>query len=235
MIYYACVKFPNTEYLKFDYQAIIVASLSLITAVLLGWQIYQVIYIDKIVQHKIEKSISSYDDMVNELVTKNEIDFLNYLMAIAYKNRDYDLTFYYATRIPKHLRKMKNLEASYLNDKVIKKLKEAIWQLKEEEEEQELDPDDLKRLIHAYKPFAHFDFVYEFLGLCENLRANIDVKTEIEAIPVESNDIAQASSLSTETNKIAQKAIKRSKWAIGISIISIVVSILAVLVSLLVR
>lgn len=54
-----CISAYRSFELSFDYQGVIVAVLSLITAVLLGWQIYQVIYIDKIVQHKMEKSISS--------------------------------------------------------------------------------------------------------------------------------------------------------------------------------
>lgn len=170
-----CVSFYRSPELSIDYQGIIVASLSMIVTVLLGWQIYQVVYVDKLIKSKMDEALLKYDKEINELIAKNEIDRLNDLMAIAYSNEDYELTFYYATRIPKQIRRIEGIGEDFLNKKIISKLVDALSVL-QDSPNLSLSPETLLRLINVYRPLAHFQSVYEFLILCERVRKNVETR-----------------------------------------------------------
>ena len=53
-----CISAYRSPNLGIDYQGLITAVQSLIVTVLIGWQIYQIIYIERIVKRKIDKKVS---------------------------------------------------------------------------------------------------------------------------------------------------------------------------------
>lgn len=170
-----CVSAYRSPELSIDYQGIIVASLSLIVTVLLGWQIYQVICVDKLVKSKMDEALLKYDKEMNELIANNEIDRLNDLMALAFSSDDYGLVFYYATHIPKQILRIEDIDEDYLNKKVIARLEDALLAL-QDNPNMLLAPNALPRLINAYRPLAHFAAVYEFLILCERVRKSVETQ-----------------------------------------------------------
>lgn len=61
---YACVEFPNTNELNFDYMGIIISILSILVTVLLGWNIYTLIDLRRSKEY-IDDKLSDYDHEIS--------------------------------------------------------------------------------------------------------------------------------------------------------------------------
>ncbi len=159
-----CISAYRSPNLGIDYQGLITAVQSLIVTVLIGWQIYQIIYIERIVKRKIDKKVSEYDKVVDDKLAKSQIERINEIMAMAFERRDLDLLLYYASHIPRHLVLIENLDETYVNEE-IDKLNQAFQRLNKPLQQRTFDA-----LINSYRPLAHFPAVYAFLRLCEEAR-----------------------------------------------------------------
>lgn len=84
-----CVSLPSTPELGIDYIGVIVGILSLLVTMLIGWQIYNVIAIDKKIDSKIEKTKKYLSNSIKETSDKmlehiqNENDKIGHEVLIA--------------------------------------------------------------------------------------------------------------------------------------------------------
>ena len=83
-----CVSNPNKPELGFDYQGIIVGILALLVTILLGWQIYSSIFIEKKINSKIKKAIDARTEFMTKRVYINISNVYSAMYLEAYRNAD---------------------------------------------------------------------------------------------------------------------------------------------------
>lgn len=151
-----CIASPHIKQLGFDYQGILVSALSLLVTVLIGWQILNVIDLDKRVDKKIkekEDELNTRISILIELSEKKTNTIQNFLSSkisnaitdiyrinanLAFKDKKYGLyVFYMVESIHETYqsgdKSLAFLDATHLTDALLSKLEGTSIELYESE------------------------------------------------------------------------------------------------------
>lgn len=84
-IFYTCIEYPRNSDVGFDYLGVIVSAVSVIIALLIGWQIFSFIAYKKEVETRVNDIAKKSDDLV---AVKNNIDSLRERMGLVVSDMD---------------------------------------------------------------------------------------------------------------------------------------------------
>ena len=150
-----------------DVLSFTVGVLGLLTSVLIGWQIYQAVYIERIVRRKIERKIKEYDVVIEKKLAAQQAELLTAMMTITLNSGDYNMTLLMASYIPLQMERANALSESNLRteiekiEKAISRANECGFQLSEH---------PLQRVIETYEPYSKHSSVRAFLSVLRQLQ-----------------------------------------------------------------
>lgn len=157
------------EFARVDILSFIVAVLGLLTTVLIGWQIYQVVCIDRIVKRKIEKKIKEYDILAEKKLAAQQAELLTAMMTITLNAGDYSMTLLMASYIPSQMERANALSDNNLRIE-IEKIESAISRA--DEYGCQLSDHSIQRVIEAYEIYSKYPSVREFLFVLRQRQNN---------------------------------------------------------------
>ena len=148
-----CFAYLRCEPLEKDWLGILVGVLSLLVTILLGWNIYQIISVDKRIKDKIniaEKRFKKDTAIWN-------LKSLSYAVSNSYYSSCYDNAILLLSFIPKHLEYgMLHNDAKVINEQIlsINKVLDVI-----EDEKIKISDESYRRFTEAFSDFELFDSV----------------------------------------------------------------------------
>ena len=101
-----CVSLPSEPEIGIDYIGVIVGILSLLVTMLIGWQIYNVITIDKRIEDKVNEVTDSFEKDIKKIKDENEISLKKALYKAEYLELKIQLTEHYPEGVTKCLKTM---------------------------------------------------------------------------------------------------------------------------------
>ena len=101
-----CVSLPSEPEIGIDYIGVIVGILSLLVTMLIGWQIYNVITIDKRIEDKVNEVTDSFEKDIKKTKDENEISLKKALYKAEYLELKIQLTEHYPEGVTKCLKTM---------------------------------------------------------------------------------------------------------------------------------
>ncbi len=146
---------------RIDILSFTVAVLGLLTTVLIGWQIYQVVCIDKIVKRKIERKIIEYDSVVEKKLAAQQAELLTAMMTTTLDAGNYNMTLLIASYIPLQMERANALSDNNLKVE-IEKIEKAIRNANEHGFQ--LSDFWMQKVIESYEPYVRFSSVQCFLA-----------------------------------------------------------------------
>lgn len=122
-----CVNYPRWEKLSFDYLGVIVGILSILVTILLGWQIFINISMEKKIDEKIDKAQIQMIKRINDKVYDISLDIEDKRQASivvslyqsscsAYLLKKYDFALWLALDSILHYNKIKNKQIAFVNN-----------------------------------------------------------------------------------------------------------------------
>lgn len=145
------------EPLEKDWVGILIGVLSLLVTVLLGWNIYQIISIDKMMQDKINIA----EEKFKEDTARWNLKSLSYAVSNSYYTSCYDNAIILLSFIPKHLEYgMLYNDAKVISEQIlsINKVLDII-----EDEKIKISDESYRRFTEAFSDFELFDSVLQRL------------------------------------------------------------------------
>lgn len=135
-----CVNYPRWEKLSFDYLGVIVGILSILVTILLGWQIFINISMEKKIDEKIDKAQIQMIKRINDKVYDISLDIEDKRQASivvslyqsscsAYLLKKYDFALWLALDSILHYNKIKNKQIAFVNneyDNILETLRMCI-------------------------------------------------------------------------------------------------------------
>lgn len=160
-----------SELARIDILSFTVAVLGLLTTILIGWQIYQVVCVDRIVKRKIEKKIDEYDVVIEKKLAAQQAELLTALMTITLDSGNYNMTLLMASHIPCQMERAKSLTDENLKEE-IGKIEKAISRA--DECGFQFSEHPIRKVIEEYEPYSKFPSVRTFLPALRQRHSNLN-------------------------------------------------------------
>lgn len=172
-----CVSFYRTPELGFDYQGILVSILSLLVTTLIGWQIYNVIYIDAKVKKSLKRAIDDQYEIIDKRTksAKEEAigtSLFNLGQAMFY-NGFYDLALdnYIKSVNAIHCCEIENKEAHI--EKCFEKIMLTINKIGAQQDKYSLDERSLAIYINLLLPIKD-ERIIDIIGFIKGIKTRKD-------------------------------------------------------------
>lgn len=172
-----CAAFYRTPSLGIDYQGVIVGILSLLITILIGWQIYNVIYIDTKIKSSLNRAIEEQSEIIDKRTesAKEEAvgtSLFNVGQAMFY-NKFYDLALdnYIKAINAIYNSEMNNKEAHV--EKCFEKIMLTIEKIKVQSYRYTLNKNSLASYINLLLPIKD-ERIIDIIGFIKEVKTNID-------------------------------------------------------------
>lgn len=152
-----------------DVLSFTVGVLGLLTSVLIGWQIYQAVYIERIVKRKIERKIKEYDVVIEKKLAAQQAELLTAMMTITLNSGDYNMTLLMASYIPSQMERANAVSENNLAIE-IEKIEQSISRA--DKCGFQLSDHSLQRVIEAYEVYSKYSSVRDFVSVLRQRQNN---------------------------------------------------------------
>lgn len=161
-----CAAFYRSPNLGFDYQGVIVATLAVIVAVLIGYQVMSVLSFDKIMNAKFDKFKEEYKKELKLETVKANIDLKTNIRFAFFKYGDQEVIFHLSEKIPDLIGKLDEKEQSIFFGEEIERLKKYI-----QENLKNIDKKYLILLRETYLRYGYVPCVFDILKYLDSVCA----------------------------------------------------------------
>lgn len=152
-----------------DVLSVMVCSLSVLVTLLIGWQIYQVISVNRIIKRKIEQKLQDYNCNVEKRLAAQQTELLTAIMTVQIDAGNVNMVLLMGAYIPKQMERASAITKENVIAEV-EKIKSAIRCV--DGCEYQFSKHCLHRLIEAYEPLSGFLEVRQFLSELRMLEEN---------------------------------------------------------------
>ena len=134
--------------------SVLVGGLAALVTMLVGWNIYQMVSLEKMVEKRVWAKLAEYDRIADDRLAKQKVELLKYLVIITHDSGQLDATLYILAKLPYELER-----AKMLSDNSIKKLSDGITQIIQNADVSEyaLPARLVKELIESLAPYSRYE------------------------------------------------------------------------------
>lgn len=161
-----CVAFYRSPNLGFDYQGVIVATLTILVTVLVGYQVMSVLSFDKTMNTKFDKFKEEYKKELKLETVKANIDLKTNIRFAFFKYGDQEVIFHLSEKIPDLIGELEEKDQVIFFVAEIERLKKYI-----QENLKDINKKYLIRMKEAYLRYGYVPCVFDFLKYLDSVCA----------------------------------------------------------------